>query len=63
MLQKCLNQCKKEAKNVSSMAAMVTNGLAHNLAISGMGGGVEGGSPVESGQKCPFGMVYMSVHI
>ena len=53
----------KGGRNANRMSVMVTNGLAYNSASCGMGDGVEGGSPVESGQKRSPGLVYMSVYI
>lgn len=42
---------------------MVTNGPVHNPASCGMGGSLEGGSPVASRQECSSSLVYSTVHI
>ena len=46
-----------------SVLSKFSRNVAHNPAGCGMGDGVEGSSPVESGQKCSSCLVHMSVHI
>ena len=54
---------RKGGENANRIAVMSGKGLVHNPAGYSMGGGVEGGSPVASRQKCSPGLVYLSVHI